>query len=185
MNTRIGFAGGWGIALVVLGGACGGSTPSAAGAGATGGGGGGSGGGGGGGGGDECSAKIVVDLYATDQCTEPAVFSYTLDIAKPCSGWSRQKGSSTMTDSATRFQCYRDRVCYTQYVATETCDAQASVLTTDKESRTTCLKDDTPNIWTKIRSGTESCPEAPAGFECPESNPGEGTTGLAAACSGR
>jgi hypothetical protein len=181
MNTRTGFTGGLGIALVVLGVACGGGTTSASGAGAMGGGG---GSGSVGGGGDECTAKIVVDLYGDDQCTEPARFSYTLDLAKSCSGWSRQKGTTTMTDSASRFQCYRDRVCYTQYVATETCDAQASKLITDKESRTSCMKDDTPNIWTKIRSGTETCPEAGAGFECPTSNPGEGTRDLAATCSG-
>jgi hypothetical protein len=142
----------------------------------------GTGGAGTGGGGDACNAQIVVALYNDDACTDPPIFTYTLDIAKPCSGWSRQQGSQVKTDSASRFACYRDRVCYTQYVGTETCDPAAAALVSDKESRTTCVKDPTPNIWARILSGTEGCPEAAAGFECPMSD--TGTTGLAAACSG-
>ena len=175
MRQKIGFVGGLGITLAVLGFSCGGSTAEGTGTSTS------TAGGGGAAGGDACTAHVVVDLYADDQCTEPAVFSYTLDLGEACSGWSRQVSGTTRTDSASRFQCYRDRVCYTQYVDRETWDATASMMITDKESRTACLKDHTPGIWTKIRSGTEGCPEAPAGFDCPS---GQGTTGLAAACSG-
>jgi hypothetical protein len=135
------------------------------------------------GGGDACTAQIVVGLYGDDACTGEPLFTYTLDVARPCSGWSRESDTGIKTDSASRFECYRDRVCYTQYVGSETCDAAASTLITDKETRTSCLKDPTPNIWAKIESGTEGCPDAAAGFECPLSDPGDGTTGLAAACT--
>ena len=141
--------------------------------------------GGGSGSGGACTARIVVGLYGDDACTGEPLFTYTLDVAKACAGWSRQSGSDVKTDSGSRFQCYRDRLCYTQYVGSETCDAAESSLVTDEESRTSCVKDPTPNIWAKIQSGTEGCPDAPAGFECPVSDPGDGTTGLAAACSGK
>jgi hypothetical protein len=133
-----------------------------------------------GGGGPECSAKVKVGLYADDQCTDGSeVLIFTLDTALTCSGWTRPKGASTEDNAASRFRCYRDRLCYTQYRSTLECTTPQK---TDKESRTTCTKDDTPNIWTKILGGTEPCPEAPAGFECPRSAPNQGTEGLVAAC---
>jgi len=131
-----------------------------------------------------CSAVIVVGLYKDDQCTPGTeVLKVTLDVAEPCSGWFHGAASDPTYDSGSRFQCYRDRLCYTQYVATCACSSESASLITDKQARTTCMKDDTPNIWTRILSGTDSCPEAPAGFECPSSDPGQGNSQLGAACA--
>lgn len=129
-------------------------------------------------GGDACNAVVLVGLYDDENC-ENLVLSYKLDIAKPCSGWTRQTGTTTKDNSGTRFQCYKDRLCYTQYVDSYTCDAQAAAHSEDKESTTKCTKDPTPDIWTKILGGTENCPDAPSGFQCPMEG---ATSGLAAAC---
>ncbi|MDI1430850.1 hypothetical protein [Polyangium sorediatum] len=161
-----------GMGLVFLGIACGDEAPSEA-TYAT-------GGVGGGLGGDACTAKILVGLFDDDQC-ENLVFSYKVDIAEPCSGWTREVAGGTKDNSATRFQCFKDRLCYTQYVNTYTCDAQGAAMVEDKEARTTCLDDPTPGIWVKLLGGTESCPDAPSGFQCPV---GGGTPGIAAACEG-
>lgn len=125
-----------------------------------------------------CSAEIRLGLFASDTCDGEPVLVVTLPLEQPCVGWDRV----VRQNSATRFQCYRDRLCYTQYVASPTCDAAEATLVEDKESRTTCTDDPTPNIWTRILSGTEDCPEAPDGFECPVSGPGGGNPEVAA-CS--
>jgi hypothetical protein len=131
-------------------------------------------------GGDACTAVVLIGLFDDDKC-ENQVFSHKLDIAKPCSGWTRETGLSTRDNSGTRFQCFKDRLCYTQYVDNYTCDTQAAAKMEDKEARTTCIKDTTPDIWIKLLGGTENCPDTPSGFQCPA---GGGTSGLAAACEG-
>lgn len=119
--------------------------------------------------------KALVGFYPSDQCTPGTeVMKLSYDLSQTCFGWRRDAGSSTRDNSATHFQCYRDRVCYTQSTRVLTCNGSV----TDKEYRTdACIKDDAGDIWLKLLSGTESCPEAPAGFSCPHSNPGEGTPG--------
>jgi hypothetical protein len=126
-----------------------------------------------------CSAEIRLGLFASDTCDGEPVLIVTLPLEQPCVGWDR----GVRQNSATRFQCYRDRLCYTQYVASPTCDAAEATLVEDKESRTTCTKDPTPRIWTRILSGTEGCPEAPEGFACPVSEPGAANTEVAACSS--
>ena len=180
-----------GTSLAALGGCGGGSSngsTSTSASGGDGGSGGGStastssgdGGSGGGSAGDECTAKVEIALYKNDQCTDPPVVIYTLDTAQSCAGWTRETDTGEMrSNSATRFQCYQDRLCYTQYVESFTCDSGEAAMTEDKEARTNCAADPTPGIWAKILSGTEKCPAAPAGFECPM---GAGTAGLKAAC---
>jgi len=125
-----------------------------------------------------CSAEIRLGLFASDTCDGEPVLVVTLPLEQPCVGWDRV----VRQNSATRFQRWRDRLCYTQYVASATCDATEAMRVEDKESLTTCTKDPTPNIWTRILSGTEECPEAPAGFACPLSGQGAGNTEIAA-CS--
>ncbi len=125
-----------------------------------------------------CSTEIQLGLFANDACDGEPVLVVTLPLEQPCVGWDR----GVRLNSATRFQCYRDRLCYTQYVSSGTCDASEAMRVEDKESRTTCTDDPTPNIWTKILSGTEGCPEAPQGFACPISGEGTGNTEIAA-CS--
>ena len=132
---------------------------------------------------DACSGKVKIGLYGDDRCTPGSeVLTMEMDIARECFTWSRSTGTGTRDNSATRFQCYRDRLCYTQYVSSATCGGSRGG--TDKESRDTCMKDDTPNIWTRILGGTEDCPAAPAGFSCPVSEPTQGTPGTHAACAG-
>lgn len=121
--------------------------------------------------------KARVGFYPTDQCTpgtEVMVVQY--DLSQTCFGWRRSASNGTRDNSATHFECYRDRVCYTQHTQVLTCNGTH---VTDKEYRTdACIKDDAGDIWLKLLSGTESCPVAPAGFSCPRSNPGEGTPGI-------
>lgn len=98
----------------------------------------------------------------------------TYDLSQTCFGWRRQAGSSTRDNSATHFQCYRDRVCYTQHTQVLTCSSGP----TDKQvSTTACTKDDAGEVWLKLLGGTESCPEAPADSACPLSGPSQGTAG--------
>lgn len=125
-----------------------------------------------------CSTEIRIGLFSNDTCDGEPVLVVDLPLEQPCVGWDRQ----VRQNSATRFQCWRDRLCYTQYVSSFTCDASEAMRVEDKESWTHCTKDPTPNIWTRILSGTEQCPEAPADFACPISGEGTGNTEVAA-CS--
>ncbi len=79
----------------------------------------------------------------------------------------------------THLQCYAERACYTQHVETAACDSRSP---TDKESRTEdCLQEPTgEDLWSRVLSGTEDCPVAPADFSCPLSTLGEGTSGVGA-----
>jgi hypothetical protein len=120
--------------------------------------------------------KARVGFYPTAECTpgtEVMVLNY--DVSQTCFGWRRPlENGSTRDNSATHFQCYRDRVCYTQHTRLLTCDTSP----TDKQFRTdACIKDDAGDVWLKLLGGTESCPEAPSGFECPRSSPGAGQPG--------
>ncbi len=119
--------------------------------------------------------RALVGFYPSDQCTPGTeVMKNVYDLSQTCFGWRRSTGSSTRDNSATHFQCYRDRVCYTQHTQVLTCNTTA----TDKEFRTdACIKDDAGDVWLKLLGGTESCPAAPAGFSCPRSDPGAGTGG--------
>lgn len=120
--------------------------------------------------------KAIVGMYPSDQCTPGTeVIKLAYDVAQTCFGWRRQVANGTRDNSATHFQCYRDRVCYTQHTRELTCNTTA----TDKEVRTdACIKDDAGDIWLKLIGGTESCPAPPPGFACPRSNPGAGTPGM-------
>lgn len=119
--------------------------------------------------------KAKVGFYPTDQCTPGTeVMMLTYDLSQTCFGWRRSASNGTRDNSATHFQCYRDRVCYTQSTRVLTCDGSA----TDKQYRIdACIKDDAGDVWLKLLGGTESCPQAPAGFECPTSDPGKGQPG--------
>lgn len=128
----------------------------------------------------ECAAEVRIGVYESDDCAGEPRMVQTLTISEACVAWSHGEREN----SATRFQCWRDRLCYTQYVASGTCDPDAAILFTDKEARTSCQKDPTPKIYTKILGGTEACPEPPPGFECPISAADAGTPGVAAACEG-
>lgn len=119
--------------------------------------------------------RALVGFYPTDQCTPGTeVMKLTYDLSQTCFGWRRQASGSTRENSATHFQCYRDRVCYTQHTQVLTCD---NTPTNKQYSTTACIKDDAGEVWLKLLSGTESCPVAPSGFACPLSEPMQGTPG--------
>lgn len=119
--------------------------------------------------------RALVGFYPNAQCTAGTeLMKNVYDLSQTCFGWRRSTGTSTRDNSATHFQCYRDRVCYTQHTQVLTCDTTP----TDKEFRTdACIKDDAGDVWLKLLGGTESCPAAPTGFSCPRSDPGAGTSG--------
>jgi hypothetical protein len=126
-----------------------------------------------------CGAQVVIAFYADSRCTAGTeVGQRRYDTAQACFSW-RAAGSAAQENSATRFQCYRDRLCYTQHADSLVCGGARAV--TDKESRTDrCTKEPNGALYSKILSGTEACPEAPAGFNCPASAGGLGTPGVLA-----
>ena len=126
--------------------------------------------------GDGAGARVTVGFYETSACEAgEEVATLTYDTSVACYGWTRNtSGGGTRDNSVTRMACYRDRVCFTQHVETLSCDKSTA---TDKESRTdACLREPTgQDLWSKILSGTEECPAAPSGFECPVSGTQEGS----------
>lgn len=132
---------------------------------------------------EDCTAQVVIQFYTDANCTtvvSAASPTRTYDTTQSCFSWSGN--SAAGENSVTNFKCFRDRLCYTQHPRTLACDNSRP---TNKEARTDeCVLDtQNPNggaIYAKIISGTESCPEPPAGYECPLSAEGQGTTGIAA-----
>jgi hypothetical protein len=107
---------------------------------------------------------ITVGFYGNDACEAGTeLLTLTYDISQTCFGWTRSTGVGTIDNSATNFQCYRERVCYTQHPGNFTCTAGGPA---DKEFRTDACTPDTGGLWVRILSGTENCPEAPPDFAC-------------------
>jgi hypothetical protein len=125
-----------------------------------------------------CTAKVLIAFYSDAGCTaQVGMRSY--DTTKDCFSWTAQ-GSSAQENSATRFQCYRDRLCYTQHPNSLTC-GDGGFGRTDKQAKLgVCLKEPDGALYSKLLSGTDSCPATPAGFECPASTSMQGTEGIAA-----
>jgi hypothetical protein len=110
---------------------------------------------------------VLVGFYATDQCEAGSeVYTITFDVSQTCFGWSREGGArGTIENSASDFQCYADRLCYTQYTEQLVCGAGHSE---PKEASTVeCIKEPNAEVWSRIISGTEACPAVPDGFACP------------------
>jgi hypothetical protein len=114
-------------------------------------------------------AQVVIAFYEDAACSQE-VGRRRYDTGQSCFTWVAQ-GSNAQENSADRFQCYRDRICYTQHPNSLSCSGMA----TDKQSRTdVCLKEPAGRLYSRVVSGTDGCPPAPAGFECPVSVPGAG-----------
>jgi len=130
-----------------------------------------------------CSAQVTIGFYTDSRCmagTEVGTRRY--DTRQTCFSWTAI-GSNAQENSATRFQCYRDRLCYTQHPNSLSCGG--SGLATDKESRTdVCTKEPAGQLYSRILSGTEGCPLPPAGFQCPASSPGLGSPAVQACTAG-
>jgi hypothetical protein len=125
-----------------------------------------------------CTARVVIAFYSDAACTQQ-VGQRAYDTAEACFDWVAQ-GSNAQENSASRFQCYRDRLCYTQFPNSLTC-GDGGHASTDKQAKVgECLKEPSGSLYSRIVSGTEACPEAPAGFECPTSAAGEGNPAPAA-----
>lgn len=130
-----------------------------------------------------CTAVVTMGLYGDDTCTPGSeVMLIRFDLAQDCYGWQRDSNRGVVDNSASRFQCYRDRLCYTQTPSSLSCGGRPE----NKQSRTDgCTLEPQGNLWTRIIGGTDRCPVAPAGFECPTSGSAGGTPGVvpATACA--
>jgi hypothetical protein len=135
-----------------------------------------------GGGTEGCGAKVTIAFYPDASCTPGTETGQRVyDTGQTCFSWTAA-GSNAGDNSATRFQCYKDRICYTQHPNSLTCE-QATPGPTDKQAKTSeCLKEPSGTLYSKVLAGTDNCPAAPQGFECPESAAGMGTAAIAA-CS--
>ncbi len=123
-------------------------------------------------------ARVLIAFFSDAACTAQ-VGQRTYDTSQTCFTWTAA-GSNAGENSATRFQCYRDRLCYTQHPNTLTC-GQGGFGWTDKQARLgQCLKEPDGLLYSKLISGSEGCPEAPVGFECPLSASSQGTDGIVA-----
>ena len=129
-----------------------------------------------------CTAKVLIAFFSDANCTTQ-VGMRTYDTTKDCFSWTAQ-GSNAQENSATRFQCYRDRLCYTQHPNTLSC-GDGGFGRTDKQAKlNTCLKEPDDALYSNLLSGTNNCPNAPAGFECPASSSMQGTDGIVACTNG-
>lgn len=125
-----------------------------------------------------CTARVLIAFYDDAACSHQ-VGMRTYDTAETCFSWVAQ-GSNAQENSASRFQCYRDRLCYTQFPNSTTC-GDGGHGSTDKQAKVgECIKEPAGQLYAMVLSGTEACPEAPAGFECPASAAGAGATEPAA-----
>jgi hypothetical protein len=115
-----------------------------------------------------CTAQVLIAYYDDAACTNQ-VGARTYDTSQTCFAFTASN-TPAGANSATRFQCYRDRLCYTQFYSSDSC--------TDGGRGSTDLQAKVGDA--RVISGTEDCPEAPAGFECPASGPGEGADAPAA-----
>ena len=119
----------------------------------------------------EPGAQVLIAFYTDASCTQE-VGRRRYHTGMSCFSWVAS-GSHAQQNSADGFQCYRDRLCYTQHPGSLTCEGGFS---TDKEARVgECVKEPAGRLYAQIVSGTESCPAAPAGFSCPASAPGAGS----------
>jgi hypothetical protein len=136
-------------------------------------------GGSGGATGDCGGARVTIAFFSDSTCSaESQVGQRAYDTSLACFSWTAQ-GSHAEENSATRFQCYSDRLCYTQHADTLTCgDGMAP---TDKQAKNAeCVKEPAGSLYSRIVGGNEGCPPPPPGFECPESEAEMGTDGVAA-----
>lgn len=108
---------------------------------------------------------VTMGMYG-DEDAVPGTEVMVLDIdpSQSCFGWTRTTGNGTRDNAAADFQCFQDRLCYTQYPDALTCDGEMSER---KAIYTDAVVPDTGGTFTKILSGTEACEPAPEGFECP------------------
>jgi hypothetical protein len=163
------------LLIAALAASCGGESAGSGGSGS-----GGSGGSQGAGSATACGAKVTIAFFSDASCSEASkVGQRAYDTSLDCFSWTA-KGSNAEENSATRFQCYDDRLCYTQHPDTLTC-AGGAIGATDKQAKNgECVKEPAGQLYSKIVGGNEGCPPPPAGFECPASEAGMGTDGIVA-----
>ncbi|HVV82385.1 MAG TPA: hypothetical protein VHE35_04870 [Kofleriaceae bacterium] len=125
-----------------------------------------------------CTAQVLIALYDDAACTHQ-VGQRVYDTSQTCFAFTAHD-SPGGANSATRFQCYRDRLCYTQFYNSDSCSDGGHGSTDEQARLGECVKEAAGTRYAKLISGTEQCPEAPAGFECPASAAGEGATEPAA-----
>ena len=126
-------------------------------------------------------AKVTIAFFTDAACSaDSKVGQRSYDTSLECFSWTAQ-GSHAEDNSATRFQCYKDRLCYTQHAATLTCTDGSTIGPTDKQAKNAeCIKEPAGTLYSMIVGGNEGCPAPPPGFECPESAAEMGTNGVVA-----
>ena len=114
---------------------------------------------------------VVVGFYDDAQCnTGHLIARRTMNLASPCFIWVRRVHEGlTRSNAASNMQCYRDQVCYRQYPGQDHC---AGDFFAQKSFSTHC-KPEGHGIFSKILSGTSSCPKAPSQSPCPHSFPSQ------------
>src|SRR5262245_43368499 len=61
-----------------------------------------------------CGAKVTIAFYSDAECTEAnKAGQRAYDTGLECFSW--EGGANADGNSVTRFQCYNDRICYTQH----------------------------------------------------------------------
>jgi hypothetical protein len=118
---------------------------------------------------DKNHIKIVVGFYKNAKCSGQPLAQRTMYLQN-CFSWTRAYNEGERDNSANNFQCYKNKVCYTQYPLTKNCSEQQPGLTRNKQLSTQCQQEigTGKKMWSKILSGTESCPKSPSNFQCPE-----------------
>ena len=119
-----------------------------------------------------CTAQVLIAFYDDAECTNQ-VGARVYDTSQTCFAFTA-RDTPAGASSATRFQCYRDRLCYTQFYSSDSCSDGGRGSTDNQAKLGECTKEAAGTRYAKLISGTEDCPEAPAGFECPASAAGEG-----------
>jgi hypothetical protein len=125
-------------------------------------------------------AKVTIAFFSDAACSDAnKTGQRAYDTSLDCFSWTAQ-GSNAQENSATRFQCYNDRLCYTQHAGTLTCSG-GSTGPTDKQAKNgVCIKEPSGTLYSLLVGGNEACPPPPAGFECPTSASEMGTDGIEA-----
>ena len=133
--------------------------------------------------GDGCGAKVIIAFYTDADCNAGSQKGQrAYNTAMDCFSWSAN-GSNATENSATRFQCYSDRLCYTQHPNSLTCE-DGGFGATDKQAKNgECVKEPEGMLYSQIVGGNEGCPAPPPGFECPTSAAKMGTDGVVACMS--
>jgi hypothetical protein len=111
---------------------------------------------------------ITIGFYDNKECkkTPKAIRKIYL---QDCFFWQRKTHNNSYRDnSINNLQCFKDRLCYTQYPESNNCKIAKNGIFAHKQFSTTCTKEAQGTAWAKIISGSEFCQPTPKDFQCPQ-----------------